>query len=46
MPTALVTVQMNVVLTALSTEWIITWEPWTIAEAGKMPEVLGEMEVT
>lgn len=40
MPTALVTVQMNVVLTSLSTEWMISWGPWATAEAGKTPAVL------
>lgn len=40
-PTALVTVQMKVVLTSRSTEWTSSWGPWTTAEAGKTPEILG-----
>lgn len=45
-PTALVTVQMNVVLTSLSTEWMISWGPWATAEAGKTPAVLEGAGVT
>lgn len=45
MPTALVTVQMKVVLTSLSTEWMISWGPWAIAEAGKTLEVLEDVGV-
>lgn len=40
-PTALVTVQMKVVLTCRSTECTSSWRPWTTAEDGKTPEVLG-----
>lgn len=39
-PTALVTVQMKVVFTSLSTEWMISCEPRASAEAGKTPETL------
>lgn len=43
---ALVTVQMKVVLISLSTEWMISWGPWAIAEAGKVSEVLEGVRVT
>lgn len=45
-PMALVTVQMKVVLISLSTEWMISWGPWAIAEAGKVSEVLEGVRVT
>lgn len=45
-PTALVTVQMKVVLNSRSTEWTISLGPWATAEAGKTPEVLEGVGVT
>lgn len=45
-PTALVTVQMKVVLKSRSTEWTISLGPWATAEAGKTPEVLEGVGVT